>query len=53
MLQDIYHEYSEEIFTYIFKRVDQGMEGQQLIEILVRSYYNRKSAYEIFTQIFC
>jgi len=40
MLQDIYHEYSEEIFDYIFKRVDKGMGGQQLIEILVRSYYN-------------
>jgi len=40
MLQDIYREYSEEIFNYIFKRVHQGMGGQQLIEIVVRSYYN-------------
>ncbi len=40
MLQDIYREYSEEIFDYIFRKVHRGMEGQQLIEILVRSYYD-------------
>lgn len=40
MLQDIYREYSEEIFDYIFRKVHQGMAGKQLIEILVRSYYN-------------
>jgi predicted transcriptional regulator len=39
MLQDIYREYSEEIFNYLFNTVHQGMAGQQLIEILVRSYY--------------
>jgi AcrR family transcriptional regulator len=40
MLQDIYREYSEGIFNYLLNRVHQEMEGQQLIEILVRSYYN-------------
>lgn len=40
MLQDIYHEYSEEIFDYIFRKVHGEMTGKQLIEILVRSYYN-------------
>lgn len=40
MLQDIYREYSEEIFNYIFGRVNQRMDGPRLIEILVRSYYN-------------
>lgn len=40
MLQDIYSEYSEEIFNYLLNRVNQEMRGQQLIEILVRSYYN-------------
>lgn len=40
MLQDIYKEYSEEIFAYILGRVNCGMEGQQLIEILIRSYYD-------------
>jgi AcrR family transcriptional regulator len=39
MLQDIYREYSEEIFDYLFNRVNRGMAGNQLIEILVRSYY--------------
>ena len=28
MLQDIYREYSEEIFNYLLNRVHQGMEGQ-------------------------
>ncbi|WP_027629686.1 TetR/AcrR family transcriptional regulator [Ruminiclostridium cellobioparum] len=40
MLQNIYHEYSEEIFDYIFNKVQCGMAGKQLIEVLVRSYYN-------------
>ena len=40
MLQDIYIEYAEEIFDYLLNRVNQEMRGQQLIEILVRSYYN-------------
>ncbi|HWQ79982.1 MAG TPA: hypothetical protein VN381_14235, partial [Anaerovoracaceae bacterium] len=30
----------EEIFAYILGRVNCGMEGQQLIEILIRSYYD-------------
>lgn len=40
MFQDIYREYSEEIYNYLLNNVHQGMGGQQLIEILVRSYYN-------------
>jgi AcrR family transcriptional regulator len=40
MLQDIYTEYSEEIFDYLLDRVDIKMTGQQLLEILIRSYYN-------------
>ena len=40
MLRDIYHEYAEEINNYLFNRVHQGMGGQQLIEIVARSYYN-------------
>ncbi len=40
MLQDIYRQYSEEIFNYLLNRVHQEMEGRQLIEILIRSYYN-------------
>jgi Transcriptional regulator len=39
MLQDIYNEYSEEIFDYLLNHVSCGMGGPQLIEILVRSYY--------------
>lgn len=40
MLQDIYREYSEEIFCYLLNRVHQGMDGQEIIEMLIRSYYS-------------
>ena len=39
MLQDIYREYSEQIFDYLFSKLKQEMNGQQIIEILVRGYY--------------
>jgi AcrR family transcriptional regulator len=40
MLQDIYSEYSEEIFGYMLDRINLGMGGHQMIEMLIRSYYN-------------
>jgi len=40
MLQDIYYEYSEEIFDYLLSNIYEGMGGEQLIEILARGYYN-------------
>ncbi len=40
MLRDIYKEYSEDIYSYVVKRVTREMDGKQLIESLVRSYYN-------------
>jgi AcrR family transcriptional regulator len=39
MMQDIYREYSEEIFDYLLSKLNKGMNGQQLIEILARGYY--------------
>jgi len=39
MLQDIYHEYSEEIFDYLLSMVYEDMDGHELIEILARGYY--------------
>ncbi|PRR83899.1 TetR/AcrR family transcriptional regulator [Clostridium vincentii] len=39
MLQDIYLEYSEEIFDYLLSKLDNDMDGRQLIEILVTGYY--------------
>ena len=39
MLQDIYLEYSEEIFDYLLCKLNNVIEGQQLIEILAREYY--------------
>ncbi|SHI03473.1 transcriptional regulator, TetR family [Sporobacter termitidis DSM 10068] len=40
MLQDIYSEYSEEIFDYLLSKVSRCMGGPQLIEVLIRSYYD-------------
>jgi len=39
MLQDIYREYSEEIFDYLLSMVYKDMDGHELIEILARGYY--------------
>ncbi|HEY5525791.1 MAG TPA: TetR/AcrR family transcriptional regulator [Clostridium sp.] len=39
MLQDIYLEYSEEIFDYLLSKINNEMDGQQLVEVLVRGYY--------------
>ncbi|SHK14436.1 transcriptional regulator, TetR family [Anaerocolumna jejuensis DSM 15929] len=39
MLQDIYSEYSEEVYDYLINKVDVSMGGQQLVEVLIRSYY--------------
>lgn len=40
MLHDIYREYYNEVYTYLGNQVKQGMSGEQLIECLIRSYYN-------------
>ena len=40
MLQDIYSEYSEDIYDYLSDRVSRDMGGPQLIEMLIRSYYD-------------
>lgn len=40
MLQDIYNEYAEEIFDYLIGSIHPGMQGGQLIEVLITSYYN-------------
>lgn len=40
MLQDIYREYTEEICHYVLSGVHYGMDEKQLIEGLIRSYYD-------------
>jgi AcrR family transcriptional regulator len=40
MLQDIYREYAEDIYDYLSDRVNRNMGGPQLVEALIRSYYN-------------
>jgi AcrR family transcriptional regulator len=39
MLQDIYREYSEEVFYYLLSKITKNMDGKQLIEVLIKSYY--------------
>ncbi|WP_160688620.1 TetR/AcrR family transcriptional regulator [Clostridium sp. C2-6-12] len=39
MLQDIYREYSEEIFDYLIDKLNNCNDGEKIIEILVREYY--------------
>lgn len=39
MLQDIYHEYSENVFDYLIDKINNCNNGEQIIEILVREYY--------------
>lgn len=40
MLQDIYREYSEEVFLYLLNKISREMDGRQLIESLIRGYYS-------------
>lgn len=40
MLQDIYREYTEEICHYVLSGVHYGMDEKQVIEGLIRSYYD-------------
>lgn len=40
MLQDIYIEYSEEVFYYLLSKITEEMDGKLLIEMLIRSYYD-------------
>ncbi len=40
MLQEIYREYSDEIFAYMLDGASNGMDGHQLIEFLLRGHYN-------------
>lgn len=39
MLQDIYREYSEDIYNYLLSRLNKNMDGQELIEMLSMGYY--------------
>ncbi len=39
MLHDIYREYYDEVYTYLYSRVRTEMSGEQFIETLVRAYY--------------
>lgn len=40
MFHEIYLEYSEEIFHKLISKVHKDMDGKELIEVLIRSYYN-------------
>ncbi|MBS6645029.1 MAG: TetR/AcrR family transcriptional regulator [Clostridiaceae bacterium] len=50
MLQDIYREYSEEVFSYLLDKVQMDMDGERLIETLVRNYYTYMTEHqEVFS----
>ena len=40
MLQDIYLQYSDEVFDYLLAGIRCDMDGAQLIETLIRRYYS-------------
>lgn len=40
MLQDIYNEYAEDIFNHLLGSISREMQGQQMIEVLITSYYD-------------
>jgi len=54
MLQDIYTEYSEEVFGYLLRRVDLSMGAPRVVELLVRGYYeyitNHKEEFSFIEQ---
>jgi AcrR family transcriptional regulator len=39
MLQDIYSEYSEDVFYYLLEKMNKCENGNEIIEILIREYY--------------
>ena len=39
MLRDIYHEYAEDIFDSLLYHIVPDMSGEQLIDVLIRQYY--------------
>lgn len=39
MLRDIYNEYAEEVFDLLLQQLKPDMTGEQLIDVLVREYY--------------
>ncbi|MBD7911194.1 MULTISPECIES: TetR/AcrR family transcriptional regulator [Clostridium] len=39
MLQDIYREYSEDVFYYLLDKLNNCNKGEKIIEVLVREYY--------------
>lgn len=40
MLQDIFLEYSDDIYNYLLANITNNMDGKQLIEVILRSYYS-------------
>ena len=46
MLRDIYTEYSEDVFSYLARRVDAEMSAGYLIDTLMRNYYSYISEHE-------
>ena len=40
MLQEVFREYSRESYSYLMRRLDASMDGSELINTIIRSYYD-------------
>lgn len=52
MLQEIYVEYSEDVYDYLLEHVNRNMSGRQIIDSLIRSYYTYLIEYrDVFSYV--
>lgn len=52
MLQEIYVEYSEDVYDYLLGHVNRNMTGSQIIDSLIRSYYHYLIEYrDVFSYV--
>lgn len=52
MLQEIYVEYSEDVYDYLLGHVNRDMTGSEIIDSLIRNYYNYLIEYkDVFSYV--
>ncbi len=52
MLQEIYIEYSQDVYEYLHERVDTSVSGEQVIDSLIRNYYRYLIEYrDVFSYV--
>ncbi|KUG05115.1 transcriptional regulator, tetr family [hydrocarbon metagenome] len=40
MLREIYQEYADQVYLYLLEQIDENMNGKQLIETIIKTYYS-------------